>query len=233
MAKRLLYRGNLRDVVIVLAAISSIYYPINTVQIAVALVLLAAGTLLHVVTKATLIRNEVLCREGVYRICRHPYYLSNFTVDVSLCLLSGNIYLVLAYPFLFFWAYGPNLRSEENRLADIHKQDQYDFLLQVPQIFPGPGSIVWPGQILKETSLRRISMNECSRIIKFWGFALGLILIHHVAAADRRLAILYKEPIDTLAAVLAGATGALCLLGFVLQVFSRERENEGRKEKGM
>jgi hypothetical protein len=226
MRKSILYRGNVRDLGILLALISAYFFPATPAMTITALVLLALGTLLHVVTKATLIRNAVLCREGVYRICRHPYYLSNLIVDMSLCLLSGNIYLVLAYPFLFFWAYGPNLRAEETRLASIYKQAQYDFLLEVPQIFPAPGSVVPPGMILKETSLSRVSVNECSRIIKFWGVALALIAVHILAVRGGR--ILNTVPVDVRVWILIGAAAGLLLLGFILQRLSKEEKADSK-----
>ena len=66
-----------------------------------------------------MIRNRVLCTQGAYAVVRHPYYLANYLIDIGFCLASGNVYLVLAYPFLFFWAYGPTLRSEESLLASL------------------------------------------------------------------------------------------------------------------
>ena len=51
---------------------------------------------------------------------RHPYYLSNFAIDYSFCVLSGNPYLLLIYPFLFFWSYQPTMSEEEHFLHSIH-----------------------------------------------------------------------------------------------------------------
>jgi len=225
MEDRKLYRGNLRDIVIVLAVASAFFIPVHYSLVIVAMVLLAAGTLLHIITKATLIRNRVLCTEGVYRICRHPYYLSNFIVDASLCLLSGNIYLVLAYPFLFFWAYGPTLRFEEQKLAGIHGEAVHEYLLSTPQIFPCMGSFAGMKTIFQETSTSRVSRNEWVRIARFWAVGISLIVIHMIAI--KGVGILYKPPVDILAVVL---TGIVVLLG-VFSVVLRATRNRGVSEE--
>jgi protein-S-isoprenylcysteine O-methyltransferase Ste14 len=57
---------------------------------------------------------------------RHPYYLANYLIDTAFCLLSGNSYLLLAYPFLFFWSYGPTFRKEETALKGRHGKRTVD-----------------------------------------------------------------------------------------------------------
>ncbi|MFA5864702.1 MAG: isoprenylcysteine carboxylmethyltransferase family protein [Phycisphaerae bacterium] len=220
MEKRILDRGNLRDVIVVLSLASAIFFPINLVQMTVGLVILAGGTVLHVITKATLVRNKVLCEEGVYRICRHPYYLSNFIVDVSLCLLSGNMYLVLLYPFLFFWAYGPTLKFEEEKLSGIHGQRYFDFLLKSPQIFPCQGSLVGLRTIFSETSATRITKKEWTRITRFWAMAFLLLVAHDVAVSG--IHILYIKPVDIRAVVFAALAIVLLIIELILQLLPKK-----------
>ncbi len=221
MEEKALYRGNLRDLVIVLAMISAFLriFPLDTAMCITALVLLGIGTLLHVVTKATLIRNRVLCDLGVYKICRHPYYLANFIVDISLCLLSGNIYLVLLYPFLFFWAYGPTLKFEEGKLTGIHGEKYTQYLLETPQIFPNRNSITGAGQILKEVSASRISKKEWVRITRFWAVGLFLIAAHAVAANG--IKTLYIQPVDKRAVALTAGAGVLLIISLILRLLPK------------
>ena len=87
-----LHRGRLRDVVIVLCVISVFWFPLNTPELCVGLVLLVLGCGLHVLVKGQLVRNVVLCTEGTYAIVRHPYYLANYLIDTGFCLLSGNVF---------------------------------------------------------------------------------------------------------------------------------------------
>ena len=102
-----LNRSRLRDLVLLLCFVSALIYKFNTFNVVAGFFLLAVGSFLHMVTKGILIRNVVLSNKGIYGMVRHPYYLANYLVDTSFCILSSNLYLLLVYPFLFFWAYGP------------------------------------------------------------------------------------------------------------------------------
>ena len=121
----------------------------------------------------------------MYRICRHPYYLSNFIVDAEpVPVESEHLPGARPYPSLF-WGRSGNLAGRSILLGESFlSAAQYDFLFRYRRSFPVRDRL-FAGQALKETSLSRITMNECSRIIKFWGFALVLILIHVLAVADR------------------------------------------------
>src|SRR4030042_5025842 len=112
-----LYRGNLRNIVILISAISALFYPISGLKIIISLTILTVGCALHFIVKGILVRVKILCKDGVYASVQHPYYLANYLIDSSFCFLSGNSYMILLYPFLFFWAYGPSLTGEENLLA--------------------------------------------------------------------------------------------------------------------
>jgi protein-S-isoprenylcysteine O-methyltransferase Ste14 len=73
--QHLLNHSNLRDVIIVLAIISSLAGPEpDLIGYLVPLGVLTAGCLLHFIVKGQLIHNVVLSREGTYAIVRHPYY---------------------------------------------------------------------------------------------------------------------------------------------------------------
>jgi len=175
-----LHRGRLRDVVIILCVVSVFVFPLNTAMLCVALVLLALGCVLHVVVKGQLVRNVVLCTEGTYSIVRHPYYLANYLIDTSFCLLSGNVFLVVLYPFLFFWAYGSTLREEELRLAAIHGDDYEAYLARVPQIFPNATVFAGLRTIGRGFSWRRVSSGEIKRLLRFVFVGTLLVLLQHL-----------------------------------------------------
>jgi hypothetical protein len=178
--KNLLTRSNLRDVVIICSLASAAICSNSTTTIAIGFCLLAIGCFLHLVAKGVLIRNVVLCDRGIYSLVRHPYYLANYLIDSSFCVLSGNLYLVAAYPFLFFWSYGPTLRKEERFLAseygDAFREDSFN----IPQVFPDRASLKgWRG-LFAGFSAKRISLNECARITRFCSMGFAIILVHAV-----------------------------------------------------
>ncbi len=176
----LLTRSRLRDVVILLSIGSALFYPVTVAEEVISLLLLIAGAFLHYVTKGVLIRNEVLCKEGIYSVVRHPYYMANYLVDSSFCLLSGNPYLLLLYPFLFFWCYGSTIRTEENTLTEAHGGSSMGYMLTTPQVFPDRYSIYRFGHILDGFSSKRISHKEMARIIRFFAMGLLILTIHRV-----------------------------------------------------
>jgi hypothetical protein len=173
-------RSNLRDIIIVICIFSSVLYDLDKVRLIISFFLLTFGCFFHYVTKGVLIRNVVLCKEGTYNVVRHPYYMANYLIDSSFCLLSGNIYLFLIYPFLFYWSYGPTIRREESKLAELHGEDFLKYSLNVPQLFPDAYSIRNMREVIKGFSRQRITRNEISRFMRFWATALFMVFIHKI-----------------------------------------------------
>jgi hypothetical protein len=167
---------------LVLSAAGALFFRVSDGEIATAFFLLIMGSFIHFVAKGVLIRNEVLCRDGVYSIVRHPYYLANFLVDSSFCVLSGSHYLVLAYPFLFFWSYGPTLRSEERTLEERHPGPFAAHAHDTPPVFPDRLSIRRIGSFFTGFSFKRISAKERARIVRFWAMAILILVIGRLSA---------------------------------------------------
>lgn len=180
----LINRSNLRDIIIVVCLISAVLYDLDWVRLAVAGALLVFGCFFHYMTKGVLIRNVVLCREGTYSLVRHPYYMANYLIDSSFCLVSGNVYLLLVYPFLFYWSYGPTIRKEEATLARLHNSDYLQYSLDVPQIFPDAYSVRSMKRVAKGFSAQRITRNEISRFMRFWATGFLIIFIHTLKATS-------------------------------------------------
>lgn len=194
LSKDALTRSRLRDVTIILSAVSVFFYPTSTVQISIAFVFLVLGSFTHFVSKGVLIRNEVLCRDGIYSIVRHPYYLANYLVDTGFCLLSGNRYLLLIYPFLFFWSYGPTLLKEEETLTEKHGGASVAFMLGTPPIFPDRHSIFHLPSLFAGFSAKRISLKEMARIVRFFAVAFLILGIGRVGAARPLSRHLFSDP---------------------------------------
>jgi hypothetical protein len=221
--KHLLNRGNLRDVVIVLAILFSMTGPEpELLSYLLPLGVLTIGCFLHFIVKGQLIRNAVLCTEGAYAIVRHPYYLANFIVDCAFCLLSQNFYLIFAYPFLFFWAYGPHIRQEEQRLAFLHPKQFYSYCTAVTQIFPDSNSIRNFKKLLKNTSFSRITSNEIKRISRFIAVACFIILCREIRTDGWAELMLWRTPLDYDSLLMV----ILSALLFLYSLMGRRRKGE-------
>ena len=189
-------RGRLRDVVIALCAVSTFFFSAGPAVHWASFVLLGLGCALHLVVKGQLIRNEVLCTRGAYAVVRHPYYLANYLIDISFCLLSGNVYLVLCYPFLFFWAYGSTLRSEESRLASLHGSDFEAYRVSVPAIFPSAPLSASLRTFREGFSWRRISIGEIKRLFRFGCIGAFLALFQQIGREGWKDIFAGQNPLD-------------------------------------
>jgi hypothetical protein len=191
--KHLLTRSNLRDLIILCCLASSAIYGNSVTTMVFGFFLLAIGCFLHIAAKGILVRNVVLCNRGVYAVVRHPYYLANYLIDCSFCVLSGNPYLFMAYPFLFFWSYGPTLRKEEQFLASKYGDAFVNDSFNIPQVFPDKASLKgWRG-FFEGFSIRRISLKECSRITRFCSLGFAIMLIHGLKIGNlRELSYLFQ-----------------------------------------
>ncbi len=174
-----LHRGNLREVVIVLACLSALFQPIDLAGILISFFLLALGSFIHFISKGILIRSE-LTKSGIYALVRHPYYMASYLIDLSFCLLSSNVYLLVAYPFLFFWTYGYTLRKEDELLSKLHPDTFFPYLTEVPSVFPDALSIKGSRQIFGGFSIRRVSKKEVARLLRYWGTALLIVFLHGI-----------------------------------------------------
>lgn len=170
----LLTRSRLRDVIILLCLGSSFFFAPSPTGLVLSFFVLVLGCFVHILAKGVLVRNEVLCKEGVYSICRHPYYLANYLVDTSFCLASGNIYLLLCYPFLFFWSYGPTLRKEERHLLERHGEAVVEQIMDVPPLYPDRLSMANLDRLFRGFAWARISPKEVARNVRF--FVVWLLL---------------------------------------------------------
>jgi hypothetical protein len=196
-SRHLLNRGNLRDVIVLLCVGSALLFRQENLAAMIAGgVVLAAGCAIHVLTKGVLIRNAVLCREGIYAIVRNPYYLGNYLIDSSFCLLSGNLYLLAAYPFLFFWAYGPTLKQEEATLHSIHGDAFVKYAAETPQIFPSASAVDKLRQLFAGFSRKRLTANEYKRIIRFFSIGCFILVLRDLSDESWRELLLGARPHD-------------------------------------
>ncbi len=208
---------------------SALFYRLSNTNIILGFLLLAIGCFLHIVAKGILVRNVVLCNEGIYGIVRHPYYLANYVIDTSFCVLSANLYLLLLYPFLFFWAYGPTLRKEEKYLATQHGEAFINDSFVIPQVFPDSGSHNGWRRIFEGFSVKRISVKECSRIARFLSMSFVILLVHELKPGGleglRHLLLPTKHDYDAFVFLLLA--GILLAISLVLSHIARGKRDNG------
>jgi Ergosterol biosynthesis ERG4/ERG24 family len=223
--RQFLDRSRLRDVVLLCAFVSAPFCAAPDTILVSGFFVLALGCFLHLVAKGILIRNIVLCNRGLYGVVRHPYYLANYLIDWSFCILSGNFVLVLAYPFSFFWSYGPTMQKEEELLAAEYGDDFLKYVSEVPQVFPGRRSIRQVKRLLEGFSPQRVTWNECARLTRFCAAAILVAFVHDIFADGLGKASHYVVIHNAIDAVFFFTAIALYIASLALVALSKRKRS--------
>ena len=126
-------RGLLRDGTIIVGLLFSDMRP---GRFAAGMIVFALGAILHFWSKGVLVRNWVLTTSGPYRAVRHPFYLANLIIDLGICLISGNLYLLAAYVPAYLLTYLPTIRREEQFLRETYQETFDAYAARIPMLLP-------------------------------------------------------------------------------------------------
>jgi len=99
-------------------------------------VMMAVAAWIHVWAKGHLQQNAALTRSGPYRWVRDPFYISNFFMDLGLCLIINNgIFTVV---FMIFWAiaYRHQMGAEDEKLLELFGDDYREYRDRIPRMIP-------------------------------------------------------------------------------------------------
>jgi hypothetical protein len=182
-------RGLLRDATIVLGLLFS---DMHANRFAAGMAIFAVGAALHFWSKGVLVRNWVLTTTGPYRAVRHPFYLANLIIDLGICLISGNLYLLAAYVPLYLLTYIPTIRREEAFLRGTYGPTFDEYALRVPPILPrNPARFIGPWDFSWD-NIR--SEHELARLLRILAvpllFAIEYLVFHTPPEQKGRIASL-------------------------------------------
>lgn len=128
-------------------------------SLAIGLPLIALGIAIRLVTNAMLRKDEAVCRDGLYAVCRHPMYIGTMTIAAGIAVVMNHpLALALLAAAVAISLY--RIRKEEAFLM-ANLPDYAEYRREVPA-FPTPGS-VWralgSGRIRQRFSLRQCFLN--------------------------------------------------------------------------
>lgn len=209
------FTGRVRRLTFLLAIVFG--HPTGATWIAGA-VLFLLGVLFHTWACGYLHRNEELIRSGPYRMVRHPLYLSNALVDTSFCIVSNNVFVLLAFIVFFCWTYGARIDVEERILRERYPQEYEAFEGIVGRVVPRPALAPSAGQPFRWANFYRNSLGF-SREAAFLAYGAGLALWFHIGDPLR----LCRERWDTGSVVAASGIGLALLVGRLTRWFFREK----------
>ena len=162
VAHRFSGRGRIRSIFVIASLVFATWNPISA---GIGLVVFIIGMIIHGVSKGNLVRNKQLCTQGPYLWVRHPFYVANFIIDISLCLMAGVPILAAVYAVAFPLAYLPRIFAEEEALRGYFGPAFDAYCKTTPRLLPRsiPRLIAWSRSSSFE--LMRLE-NELSRLMR-------------------------------------------------------------------
>jgi len=136
--------------ILLAAAPLLIYRHIATLNIftlgIIGLVLGAGGLVVRAVAFITLGRffsrtlreaeKHTLVTRGIYKIIRHPGYLSDFMIFIGIALALGNWILLIIIPVLFIPAYIYRINVEEMMLLEVFGEQYTEYRKKSKRLIP-------------------------------------------------------------------------------------------------
>jgi protein-S-isoprenylcysteine O-methyltransferase Ste14 len=101
------------------------------------------GELIQVWCFASLKKQKELATKGPYMLVRNPMYLGRYLLILGGTLLTGNIWIIIAFSIIYYFYAVNRVRREEETLRKIfgHTYDRY--CEKVSRFFPSFGSADW------------------------------------------------------------------------------------------
>lgn len=128
-------------------------------SLAAGLALIALGIAVRLVTNSMLRKNEAICRDGLYAVCRHPMYLGTILAAAGIAAALNHA-LALAPLAVAVAISLYRMRKEESSLLAA-LPEYAGYRREVPA-FPTPGSVVRAlagGRLRQRLSLRLCFLN--------------------------------------------------------------------------
>lgn len=148
--------------------------------------LLLAGSGLHLWSKGCLEQNLRLTSTGPYRWTRNPFYLANLLIDLGLCFVIGRWWVAAVFLPIWWFSYRETISREEARLLELFPDAFPDYLNSVPRLIPSgrrlpvdraEGRFDWNNDALFRGS-------EYARLLGVW-LAPGAILAGELLRRER------------------------------------------------
>jgi protein-S-isoprenylcysteine O-methyltransferase Ste14 len=169
-----LNRGGLRFYLVFIALVWGIllFDSMSTGSIVAGLPFLIVGAWIHTWAKGCLRQNRAVATSGPYRFVRHPFYLANALIDLSLVLMAGAWPLVIALPFWWLAIYIPVIGGEERYLIETFPAEYPTYKRQVPCLIPWRRPLQYTGEGFRWANPNIAGGEELPRLLRILAYPL-------------------------------------------------------------
>ncbi len=102
----------------------------------VGLVLILSGIAIRLIASATLVKDKVLCVDGIYALTRNPLYLGSALIGLGFAMLAALDWLLGVYVLILVPVYIRMIFIEERFLSQLHPAEFEQYRKAVPRFFP-------------------------------------------------------------------------------------------------
>lgn len=129
---------------------------------------------------------DVLNTKGMYSIVRHPLYLANFLMWLSIALLTGNLWFIIAFTLFYILYYERIMYTEEAFLIDKFKEDYLVWSRKTPAAIPNFHNYKKTENTFNlKVVLKREKNGLLAMLTLFWLFELIDLIIHYYLSGER------------------------------------------------
>lgn len=125
-------------------------------------------------------KDHTLVMAGPYALCRNPLYFFSMIGAVGVALATKTLSIPLVTLLLFAVYYPLVIKSEESRLAEIHKETFAAYCKTTPAFFPKRSAFIEPDDYLVKPVIFRKNLMDAIWFIWFVGI-LELVSTLHEA----------------------------------------------------
>jgi isoprenylcysteine carboxyl methyltransferase (ICMT) family protein YpbQ len=116
--------------------IVAIFWRGNIKKFFIGLPFIIIGESFRIVSSGIIKKNEILAKDGIYSIIRHPLYFGSFLIGFGFSISSDNpfiyAYFFIFYPLIYFFT----IKKEEEFLSEKFKDEFENYKKSVPAFFP-------------------------------------------------------------------------------------------------
>jgi len=141
----------------------------------IGLLLILGGIATRLVASATLVKDRVLCIEGIYALTRNPLYLGSSLIGLGFAFLATSEWLLGAYVLILVPIYIRMIHLEEHYLSQLFPGEFERYMKSVPRFFPRLDSGKIRGTMSREKLVRS---RELTSAMLFLVIAALILFLH-------------------------------------------------------
>jgi len=140
-------------------------------------ILALTGGLIRLWAAGHIDKGRVLAQSGPYARTRNPLYLGSFLMALGVLLAGQGYWLLLPFGIFFFAFYYPVMKTEEQELLQLHREEFLVYARKVPFFIPTVSAASSPPSVFLWS---RVVRNREHRTLAILLLMMGMLIVYKV-----------------------------------------------------